>query len=216
MRPSPPLGTTGETEYSPGGRWRRAGGRPTKLVNLLALATEKTSRSTTRTWAKWMSEPPDPRPQQRAAVPRASSTPGAGPSWPRANQARTPREGRNSARDSGQAAEAAKAALNWLLSLRRMAGSRTEAVAFLIGSMGAAWLRPTRKLAACPPAAGPPASGLSRRWCAASHHRGRIATQHRPRGPAGVLPPLPAAPGPEAAPGPQSRPRPRHLLRPLA
>src|SRR5260370_21735053 len=71
-------------------------------------------------------------PQQRAPVPRQSSTPSAGPSCPRANQARTPRAGLGSIGDSDQAAESAMSVPDSLRPRRRMAGSGTDAVALLI------------------------------------------------------------------------------------
>jgi hypothetical protein len=87
-------------------------------------------------------------PQQRAAVPRTSSTPGAGPSCPRANQARTPPAGRNSARDWERAAEAATPVLG---RLRPMAGNRTEAVGRAISDTGRAGPRPVPETGASPP-----------------------------------------------------------------
>src|ERR1700730_8397846 len=207
MRPSPPLGTTGDCEYSPEARWGRVGGRARKLVNLPAAGTEKASGFTPSTLDQTDVWPPDAQRQQRAPPRRASSTPGAGPSCPPANQARTPTAGRNSTRDSEHPAEAAKAVLNCLGPLGRMAGSGTEAMAFRITGTDGALRRLAQKLGAYRPAAGRPASGPSRPPCAAGCHRGRIATQHGPPGPAGVPPPLPATPGPEAAPVPHMRPR---------
>jgi hypothetical protein len=162
-----------------------------------------------------MSGPTRPQRQQRAPPRRASSTPGAGPSCPRANQARTPTAGRISTRDSEQPAEAAKAVLNCLRPLRRMAGSGTEALACRITGTDGALRRLAQKLGAYHPAAGRPASGPCRPPCAAGCHRRRIATQRGPLGPAGRLPPRLAAPSPEAAPVPHMCPRPRHILQPL-
>jgi hypothetical protein len=147
-------------------------------------------------------------PQQRAPVPRQSSTPSAGPSCPRANQARTPRAGLGSIGDSDQAAESATSVPDRLRPRRRMAGSGTEAVALLIRGTGRATQPPARAPGACHPAAGRLAQGLYRQRSATHSNGGGVDTRHRPPARAAARPPRPGDPVREAAPSPDGCPRP--------
>jgi hypothetical protein len=156
------------------------------------------------------------RRQQRAPVPRAPSRPGAGPSCPRANQARGPPAGPRSTGGSERAAESATSGPDGLRPHRRIVGSETEAADLLIGRPGRDEKDPARKPETVRPVAGRLARGPSRLRCAAGSHGGSVDTQRGPLAPAAARPPRRGAPGPEAAPGPHGCPRPRHLLRPLA
>jgi len=163
-------------------------------------------------------------PQQRPPVLRQSSTPGAQPRWPRANQACTPPAGPGSTIGSEQAAESATSAPDGRRPRRRMAGSGTEAVALLIKGTGREKRDRAREPGpeACRPAAGRLAPGPSRLRRAARPHAGSgggvggVDLQHGLPAPAAARPPRPEDPGREAAPGPHECPCPRHLLRPLA
>jgi hypothetical protein len=157
---------------------------------------------------------PQSRPQQRAPVPRQSSTPKAGPSRPRANQARTlPPARPGSTNGSERAAESATSVPDGLRPHRRMAGKGTEAVALLIRGTGRATQPPARAPGACHPAGGRLAPGPSRLRSAADSHGEGADTPHGLPAPAAARPPRPGDPVREAAPGPHGCPRPRHLLR---
>src|SRR5260370_32192801 len=106
MRPSPPWGTTGEGEYSPGDARDGVAAGTVKCAYLVFLVDQKASRFTRSTRVQRLPGPP-PDPQERAPAPPQSSTPDAGPSYPRANQVRTPPTAPRSTGGSEQAPESA-------------------------------------------------------------------------------------------------------------
>jgi hypothetical protein len=178
-----------------------------KRARLGSLGSQKASHFTTSTRA---SAPAGPQtgPQQRAPALRQSSAPGAQPSCPRANQARTPPARPTSTEGSAQAAESATSVPDGRRPCRRMAGSGTEAVALPIRGTGRGRRDPARAPGpgACRPAADRLAPGSSpRRWPAGENvwSGGSLDLQHEhgPLARAAALPPRPGAPGREAAPG---------------
>src|SRR5437764_14490754 len=145
MRPSPPMGTTGESEYSP----EDAGDGAAAGTVRVSLRVQTPQASPQAQWPPMLN-----RPQQREPACRQSQSTGAGPSWPRANQARTPPLGPRSTRGSERAAESATCGPDGPRPLRRTAGgSRREAVARLIGGPGRTRQPPAREAEALRPAA---------------------------------------------------------------
>src|SRR2546427_282240 len=130
MRPSSPLGTTGEGEYSPEGAEDGAAAGTMRRACVVSQGAQNAARFT------FQHEPdngqvPQP-PQQRPPLLRQSSTPGAAPSCPRANQARTPPANSWPTGSPGQAAESTESVRDGPRPRRQMAGSGMEAVALLI------------------------------------------------------------------------------------